>query len=233
MSRKIEIEGLLKTYNDVRALEIDTLSIDQGQTFGIVGNNGAGKTTLLRCVLDLIKVDRGAVRIGGEDVRSGVEWKRATGAYLDPAFVIGYLRPLEYLDLVARLYGVGDVASRLEAFGSLFRGDILHERKLIRDLSAGNVDKVGITAALLPHPSLVILDEPFAHLDPAGRAWLKEYVREDRSSRGTTYLISSHDLADLLDVGDRLVLLRDGLVIEDVLSSQITLSELERRFLAT
>ena len=227
----IEINDLLKTYGGVRALEIEGLSVGQGEIVGIAGNNGAGKTTLLRSLLDLIRVDRGQIRIEGEDVQSSTAWKRSTGSYLDPSFVIGYLRPLEYFEVVSRLYEFDDLEARLAGYESFFRGNIARERKFIRDLSAGNVDKVGITAAFLPRPQIILLDEPFAHLDPAGRAWLKAHMRDDHRDRGTTYLISSHDLADVLDVCGRLVLLRDGLIVEDVQTEGLLLADLERRFL--
>ena len=229
----IEINHLLKTYGSVRALEIEGLSVGQGEIVGIAGNNGAGKTTLLRSLLDLIRVDRGRIRIDGEDVQSSAAWKRTTGSYLDPSFVIGYLRPSEYFEVVSRLYEFDDLEARLAAYESFFRGDIARERKFIRDLSAGNVDKVGITAAFLPSPQLILLDEPFAHLDPAGRAWLKAHMRDVHRDRGITFLISSHDLADVLDVCGRLILLRDGLVVEDVRTEGLTLAELERRFLSS
>ncbi|MEX0747517.1 MAG: ABC transporter ATP-binding protein [Rhodothermales bacterium] len=228
----IEINNLLKTYGGVRALEIEGLSVGQGEIVGVAGNNGAGKTTLLRSLLDLIRVDRGRIRIDGEDVQSSTAWKRATGSYLDPSFVIGYLRPSEYFDVVSRLYEFDDLEARLAPYEAFFRGDIARERKFIRDLSAGNVDKVGITAAFLPRPQIILLDEPFAHLDPAGRAWLKAHMRNVHRDHGTTFLISSHDLADVLDVCGRLILLRDGLVVEDVRTEGLTLAELERRFLS-
>jgi ABC-2 type transport system ATP-binding protein len=229
----IEVSKLLKTYNGVRALEVDDLVVGDGEIVGIAGNNGAGKTTLLRCLLDLIKIDRGLVQIDGQDVRTSTAWKRTIGSYLDPSFVIGYLRPSEYYEVVGRLYEIDDLAERLTTYSTFFRGDIVRERKLIRDLSAGNVDKVGITAALLPRAPLVILDEPFAHLDPASRAWLKMHLRDVHQSRGTTFVVSSHDLADVLDVCGRLILLRDGLIVEDVQTAGLTLTELERRFLSS
>ena len=213
-------------------LDIDLLEIPKGQAFGLVGNNGAGKTTLFSCLLDLIKPTKGEVVNNEIEVRKSEDWKKFSSAYLDESFLIGYLMPEEYFYFIAELRGVRktELDNFLNQFEDLFNGEILGGKKYIRDLSKGNQKKVGIVAALIGSPSVVILDEPFANLDPTTQIRLKKIIKKLSSEKEVTVLISSHDLQDVTEVSERIVLLEKGKIVRDIKTSKKTLKELESYF---
>lgn len=227
----IEICSLVKNYNGSPALNLDSLEIEKGESFGLVGNNGAGKTTLFSLMLDLIRPSDGCVRVKDEEVQGSEHWKRFTGSYLDEGFVIDYLRPEEYFEFVAGLYGLSpeDTFQALDRFKDFFAGEILGGKKLIRDLSKGNQKKVGIAAALLVNPELLILDEPFPNLDPSSVIRLKRLLEAEKE-KNATMLVSSHNLNHVTDVCDRIVVLEKGRIVKDLATSQNTLRELEEYF---
>ena len=228
----IKIRNITKTYSKETVLKIDYLDINSGQTFGLVGNNGAGKTTLFSLMLDLIKPTTGEVLNDNINVRKSEDWKTFTSAFLDESFLISYLMPEEYFYFVGELrnFNKDKVDEFLKQFEDLFNGEILGGKKFIRDLSKGNQKKVGIIAALIGDPKVVILDEPFANLDPTTQIRLKKIIKTLSQKVGVTVLVSSHDLQDLTEVSDRIVLLEKGLIIKDIKKTQKTLKDLETYF---
>lgn len=212
----IRIENLSKQYGDAVVLDIPELTIEAGQRFGLVGNNGAGKTTLFSLLLDLIQPTSGSVHSKEVQVNSSEDWKAYTGSYIDESFLIGFLTPEEYFNFVGGLYGMSpaDVKASLQRFETLFNGEILDRGKYVRDMSKGNQKKIGIAAAMLGEPDVVILDEPFANLDPSSQIRLKQLIRE--LPEELTVLISSHDLAHVTEVCQRIVLLEHGKAIRDI-----------------
>ncbi len=227
----IEINNITKKYSKEVVLDVLKLDIADGQTFGLVGNNGAGKTTLFSCLLDLIKPTTGKINNNGIDVRQSEDWKKFTTAFLDESFLIGYLLPEEYFYFIGELRGLRkkEIDNFLLEFEEFFNGEIIGKKKYLRDLSKGNQKKAGIVAALIGEPQVVVLDEPFANLDPSTQIRLKKIIK-DLSSKGTTVLVSSHDLQDVTEVCKRIVLLEKGKVIKDINTSKKTLSDLESYF---
>lgn len=228
----IQVSDLTKNYNNITVLDVPSLAIPQGESFGLVGNNGAGKTTLFRLILDLIEANSGQVRIDDQPVARNDEWKKLVGSFLDESFLIDFLTPDEYFKFVGKLYGrsEGDITGFLEGFSEFFNGEILGNKKLIRDLSKGNQKKVGIAAALLGDPKILILDEPFTALDPSSQIRLKRYLNELQESKSITMLISSHDLNHVTEVCKRTVVLEKGKIVRDIATSEDTLKELESYF---
>lgn len=228
----IEINNLVKKYSNQTVLNANSLDIPSGQTFGLIGNNGAGKTTLFSCLLDLIKPTQGKVLNNGVDVSKSEDWKSFTTAFLDETFLIGYLMPEEYFHFIGELRGLsnGQVDSFLVQFEDFFNGEILGGKKYLRDLSKGNQKKAGIVAALIGEPKVIILDEPFANLDPTTQIRLKGIIKDLSKYKDTTILISSHDLQDVTEVCERIVLLEKGEIIRDIRTSSATLKELEAYF---
>jgi len=226
----ITIHNLSKSYKGVEVLRVDELTIPQGESFGLVGNNGAGKTTLFSLIMDLIQPSSGEVQSRDKPVARSEHWKSYTGAYLDENFLIGFLTPREYFEFVAKLYGVGkgELDQRLDAFDTFFNGEILDRKKYIRDLSKGNQKKVGIAAALIGQPEVLVLDEPFANLDPSSQIKLKQLIRDLPGEM--TVLISSHDLTHVTEVCERIVVLEKGSIIRDIRTEETTLNELENYF---
>lgn len=228
----ITAANLKKLYGGVTVLNIPSIQIRNGESFGLVGNNGAGKTTFFRLILDLIEASSGEVRVDGEKVARRDEWKSKVGSFLDESFLIDFLTPEEYFAFTAKVYlkSEGDIAAFLESMKDFFNGEILGSGKLIRDLSKGNQKKTGIAAALISDPQILILDEPFTALDPTSQIRLKRMLNELKTNRNMTMLISSHDLNHVTEVCDRIVVLERGLVVKDIHTSENTLKELESYF---
>lgn len=227
----IEINNLKKAYAGRTVVDIEQLSVSAGETIGVIGNNGAGKTTLFRMLLDLIRPDSGEILSKGLPVASNDQWKNYTASYLDEGFLIDYLTPEEYFVFVGSLHqmSVTDVMNYLNTYKEFFNGEILDSGKYIRDFSKGNQNKIGISAALMQQPELLILDEPFANLDPTTQIRLKAHLKQLKSANLTT-LISSHDLNHVTDVCDRIILFEKGKVIKDLYTNENTLEELEAYF---
>lgn len=228
----IKVQDITKDYGSARVLDIPSLEITKGETFGLVGNNGAGKTTFFSVLLDLIKASTGNIQINGEKVSEGEKWKNKVSAFIDESFLIGYLTPEEYFYFLGelRLQTRPQVDEFLKQFSEFFNGEILAGKKYIRDLSKGNQKKVGIVGALIGTPEIIVLDEPFANLDPSTQIKLKKLIKEWSSNEQVTFLISSHDLAHTTEVCNRIVLLNKGIVVKDIKTNPETLRELEDFF---
>jgi ABC-2 type transport system ATP-binding protein len=228
----ITVNNIGKAYGGVIVVDIPQLQINVGETIGLVGNNGAGKTTFFRLVLDLIKADRGEILSKEKSVSTSEDWKNYTAAYLDEGFLIGYLTPEEYFYFVGKLNNrsKADVDEFLKTFDLFFDGSILKSGKYIRDLSKGNQFKVGIAACLLQDTEILILDEPFANLDPSTQMRLIKMLKEMQEQRRMTIFISSHDLNHVTDVCSRILLMEKGKIIKDQNTTEETLKELEQYF---
>jgi ABC-2 type transport system ATP-binding protein len=228
----ITTNNLSKKYNGKQVLNIESLDIPKGQSFGLVGNNGAGKTTYFSLLLDLIQPTTGYIKNNGVQVNKSEDWKPFTSAFIDESFLIGYLTPEEYFYFIGELRGQNkaDVDSLVAKFEDFFHGEIIGQKKYLRDLSKGNQKKAGIVAALIGNPEVIILDEPFANLDPTTQIRLKSIVKELAEKQGVTVLISSHDLMHVTDVCERIVVLDKGEIVKDIRTSDATLKELEAHF---
>ncbi|TCO08337.1 ABC transporter ATP-binding protein [Natronoflexus pectinivorans] len=226
----IELIDLQKDYSNKTVLAVKQLEISSGCFVGLVGNNGAGKTTMLSLILDLIKSTSGKVLLKGNDVAKTENWKTYTGSYLGENFLIPFLTPVEYLSYIGTLHGKNkaDLDLFLLEISGFFSNESM-ENKYIRDLSLGNKNKVGILAAIYTSPELLILDEPFANLDPGSQSWLKRKLTE-LNQNGVTVLMSSHDLKHVTDVCSRILLLDNGNIINDINVQKNVLVELESYF---
>ena len=228
----IQLKEITKTYKQHVALDVPELTIESGQSFGLVGNNGAGKTTMFRLILDLIPASSGEILSKGERVANSEHWKHYTGSYIDEGFLIDFLTPVEYLTFIGSLHGIGreGVMEFIRAHEGFVREEEITKRKLIRDLSKGNKAKVGLLAAFMGSPEIIILDEPFVHLDPSSQIRLKEILKKFNEERGCTTIVSSHDLKHVTEVCRRIVLLEDGTIREDITTAEGTLASLEAYF---
>lgn len=240
---KIQLTGLKKIFGEKTAVNIPSLEIDKGEVIGLVGNNGAGKTTLFRLLLDLQKADEGQVLLGFDEKEtkqtvstepltsaqdstnltwiapSETEtWKALTGAYIDSGFLIDFLTSEEYFDFIAKVNHLPteQLQSFLNSMAQLMDGEILGQKKLIRDFSAGNQQKIGIIAAMVAHPQLLILDEPFNFLDPSSQNLLKKIILDYHKQTNATILVSSHNLQHTIEISTRVILLEKGKIIKDL-----------------
>ena len=238
----IRIENLKKQFGETCACDIPAFTINNGEILGLVGNNGAGKTTLFRLLLDLLKADGGTVTYSfvQEDgtpldisPAESEAWKQHVGAYIDEGFLIDFLTPEEFFSFLGKISGIKqeEVDERLTRFERFANGEIFGQKKLIRNLSAGNKMKVGIISALFRQPQTVILDEPFNFLDPTSQVLLKHLLKDYAEQTGSTIIISSHNLQHTIDISSRIALLEHGNIIRDLPNSEGSArAELEEYF---
>ncbi len=228
----ITVSNLTKKYKGIQVLNIENLEIPKGQSFGLVGNNGAGKTTFFSLLLDLIEPTTGFIKSKDILVNESEDWKPFTSSFIDESFLIGYLTAEEYFYFIGDLRGQNkaEIDFFLEQFKEIFNDEILGKKKYLRDLSKGNQKKAGIVAALIGNPEVVILDEPFANLDPTTQIRLKQMLKALVKDNDLTVLISSHDLGHITEVCERIVVLEKGDVVKDLKTSEATLKELETHF---
>ena len=214
----ITIESLKKAFGDTTACDIPSFTINDGDILGLVGNNGAGKTTLFRMLLDLLKPDEGQVALNGINPAASEEWKATTGAYIDEGFLIDFLTPEEYFAFIGKITDMTqeEVDTRLKDFERLAAGEIFGQKKLIRNLSAGNKQKVGIISALF---------------NPSSQNVLKHELKAYHQQTGATILVSSHNLAHTIDISTRIALLEKGQIIRDLTTvDEQSKAELETYF---
>ena len=216
----ITIDKLKKNFGEKIAVDIEHYEINQGDMLGLVGNNGAGKTTLFRIMLDLLKADDGKVIINDIDVSQSEDWKSITGAFIADGFLIDYLTPEEYFYFIGKMYGLKkeEVDERLIPFERFMSGEVIGHKKLIRNYSAGNKQKIGIISAMLHYPQLLILDEPFNFLDPSSQSIIKHLLKKYNEEHQATVIISSHNLNHTVDVCPRIALLEHGVIIRDIIN---------------
>ena len=228
----ITIDTISKRYGKAEVLNVSSIDIPTGQSFGLVGNNGAGKTTLFNVILDLIRPTTCSVTSNSIVVSESEAWKNFTGSFIDESFLIGYLTAEEYFQFVGDLRGMNtaEVNAFIGQFEDFFNDEIIGKKKYLRDLSKGNQKKAGIVAALMGNPEVVILDEPFANLDPTTQIRLKQVIKKLTDNSNITVLISSHDLTHVTEVCERIVVLDKGVVVKDISTSAATLKELELYF---
>ena len=228
----IKSTNLTKKYGGTTVLNIESLEIPKGQTFGLVGNNGAGKTTFFNLILDLIQPTTGFIINNEIQVNKSEDWKSFTSAFIDESFLIGYLTPEEYFYFIGELRGMNkaDIDTFLQQFEEIFNEEIIGKKKYLRDLSKGNQKKAGIVAALIGNPEVIVLDEPFANLDPTTQIRLKKILKSLTEDKEITFLISSHDLNHVTEVCERIVVLEKGDIVKDLKTSTQTLKDLESYF---
>lgn len=216
----ITINNLLKQFGETKAVDIDNYVINQGDMLGLVGNNGAGKTTLFRLILDLLQADNGNVTIDDIDVSKSEEWKKTTGEFIDDGFLIDYLTPEEYFYFIGKVYGLSkqEIDERLQPFEHFMNGEVIGQKKYIRNYSAGNKQKIGIISAMIHHPQLLILDEPFNFLDPTSQSVIKQLLKKYHEEHNATVIISSHNLNHTVDICSRIALMEHGKIIRDLMN---------------
>lgn len=215
---EIQVSELKKTFGNKIAIDIPSLSVTSGELVGIVGNNGAGKTTLFRLMLDLLKADSGTVTSNGLEVNKNEKWKEYTGSFIDTGFLIEFLTPEEFFYFVGKTYNLdrAGIDKRLLSFDRFMNHEILGQHKYIRHFSAGNKQKIGIIAAMMVQPAVLILDEPFNFLDPSSQMIIKELIRKMNEEHGTTVFLSSHNLTHTTDIASRMLLLEKGVILKDL-----------------
>ena len=154
----------------------------------------------------------------GMNVAKHEEWKNYTGSFIDSNFLIDFFTPEEFFSFTGKVHGMNtmEIKERLTKFEKFMSGEILNQKKYIRNFSSGNKQKIGIIAAMMTHPEILILDEPFNFLDPSSKIEVKHLLHWLNSQFGTTILISSHNLNYIHDTSSRILLLEKGIIIKDI-----------------
>ncbi|WP_328400756.1 ABC transporter ATP-binding protein [Nocardia sp. NBC_00403] len=205
----IELQGLSKTYGSVRGLVELSLEVRSGEVFGYLGPNGAGKSTTIRLLLDLIRPTGGSARVLGLDPRADAVALHARIGYLAGDFVVpGRQRVGATLRFLAALRGGVD-AQRID---SLCKRLELDQGALVKTLSKGNRQKLGLVQAFMHSPELLILDEPTSGLDPLGQQTFLEMTAE-AAANGQTVFMSSHIMSEVEAVADRVAIIREGSLV--------------------
>lgn len=205
-------------------LLLDLLRADSGSVLLTPQRDSTTRTSVLSSLSSQTPQSAAPSNVYQEsiDPAKSEEWKKMTGAFIDDTFLIDFLSVEEYLDFIIKVQGLtpmdwnGSDDPLVQGFKEFAEGQIFDQKKLIREYSAGNKQKIGIMAAMISRPELLILDEPFNFLDPTGQNFLKKLLLDYHCRTGATILISSHNLQHLVDVSTRVVLLEDGKVIEDL-----------------
>ncbi|MEP2773632.1 MAG: ABC transporter ATP-binding protein [Fulvivirga sp.] len=225
----IYISDLKKSFKGQVAIDIEKLNISSGSNIGLVGNNGAGKTTLFRLLLDLLPADQGFCEINDEKIVGNDAWKTITAAYLDDRFLIPYLTPYEYWEFILKTRNItySNIGEVVSPYARLLTDD-LKSGKYIRELSAGNKARVGIISVFLGEPELIILDEPYANLDPSSQQSLVSMI--DNKPKDTTIIVSSHDLNHIQKVSDEIILMENGKILKQLSRTNQNLEEINQYF---
>ena len=204
----VVVEHLSKSFGDTQAVEDVSFEVEPGRVFGLLGPNGAGKTTTIRIMLDIFKPDSGSVEIlGGAPDKAGKDrigyLPEDRGLYKDVALE-------QVLVFLGTLKGLGDGEAKSRLVPWLERMDLYeHRRKKVQELSKGMQQKAQLIAALLHEPDLIIVDEPFAGLDPVNTRLVKEIIQEQVEA-GRTVIMSTHQMYQVEALCDRIVLIDHG-----------------------
>ena len=210
----IQVDGLVKTYGTVQAVQGLSFTVGRGEILGLVGPNGAGKTTTLRCMTGIIPPTSGGVRIAGFDLfTQPIEAKRRLAFVPDEPRLFDYLTSWDHLTITSRLYNVDDGAARAELLLKEFE---LADRRdaFPSELSRGMKQKLMVAMALLHRPDAILLDEPLTGLDPAAMRRMKDRIQRTAES-GAAVILSSHMLHLVEELCARVVVIVKGKKVLD------------------
>jgi ABC-2 type transport system ATP-binding protein len=212
VTNAIEVEGLIKTYGEVVALDEVALTVAAGEVHGLIGPNGAGKSTLMRILFGLARPDRGRAALFGREhaVDGTPETLRGVAGYVDRPRFYPFLTGWQNLELLAKLDGERDPDLMDEVLESTGLDDAASRK--VGGWSTGMRQRLGLAGALLRRPRLLLLDEPTTGLDPAGTRDLNTLLRSLRE-RGVSVLLSSHDMVGIDAICDSATILRRGRVV--------------------
>jgi ABC-2 type transport system ATP-binding protein len=219
MESVIDVSGLTKTYGSVRALDGLTLSIPRGGVYGVLGPNGAGKSTLFRILLGLIRPTDGAATVLGGAV-GDVAAMRRMGSMIETPRFPPFLTSRQVLQWLAQAHGMGSTAEIDHWISRVGLGEA-RDRK-VRGFSVGMMQRLGVAAALMTRPDLVILDEPTSGMDPPGIQEMRALIRSLADDDGVTVVLASHQLLEVQRVCDRVAILNRGKLVREGAVSELT-----------
>lgn len=204
----VEVNQVVKSYGNKTVVDGISFSVNEHEIFGLIGPNGAGKTTTIRMMMDIIKPDRGEVRILGERLKETS--KNKTGYLPEERGLYRKMRTIDSIIYLATLKGVNQRSARKKAEELLERVDMLrHKNKKIEELSRGMGQIIQFLVTIIHDPQLIILDEPFAGLDPVNTQSLKDMIIELRN-RGKAIILSTHRMNEVEELCDRIFMINEG-----------------------
>jgi ABC-2 type transport system ATP-binding protein len=206
----VEVRGLVKRYGELTAVAGVDLTVNTGDVYGYLGPNGAGKTTSLRMMLGLIRPSEGGVRLFGRDPMASVHALEGVAGFVEAPTFYPYLNGRRNLELLAAFDGDGARARIDEALETVELSGRARDR--VGGYSHGMRQRLGIAAALLRNPKLLLLDEPATGLDPAGMRDMRLLIRR-LADQGITIVLSSHLLPEVEDVCNRVAIVRSGRIV--------------------
>jgi len=231
MTDALTISDLVVEFDDFRAVDGVSLSVREGESFGLVGESGSGKSTVLRAVAGLAPITAGTIAVGGETLgrtRSKDFYRRVQMVFQDP---YGSLHPRHTIDRALAeplaVHGIGDAEQRIVkaleevGLGKGFRFRYPHQ------LSGGQRQRVAIARALILEPKVLLLDEPTSALDASVQAEVLNLLEEVRRKRGLTYILVSHDLAVVTHMCERLLVMQHGKPVELLTSADLAARRIE------
>jgi ABC-2 type transport system ATP-binding protein len=214
----MQTNNLTKKYGEFIALNAVSLTLKQGDIYGLIGRNGAGKTTFFKCVMGLAKPTSGTIEIGNEKTSLNLNTARQKmGFMINPSF-FPYLNPKENLEYLCQIKGInikGEIERLLKLVG------LYGERKPFKAFSLGMKQRLGIAGALLGSPSIVVLDEPINGLDPQGIIDIRTVIKNAHEQTGATFIISSHILAELDLVATQFGFIEQGVLLKEISHTEL------------
>lgn len=213
MEYVIETKNLTKKYGNSTVVDNINLHVPKGKIYGLLGRNGAGKTTTMKMMLKLIKITKGNINLFGEDFRNNNLYKKIGSIIETPGFYQN-LTARDNLNILAKLHGnisKKEIQEALEIVG-------LHkeEKKTFSNFSLGMKQRLGIAAAIMHNPELLILDEPINGLDPIGISEIRSFLLRLSHEKGVTIFISSHVLSEIEQIADVIGVMNNGKLFEEV-----------------
>lgn len=209
MEKILEIKNLKKSYKKKKVLDIDSLDIQEGAIYGLIGKNGAGKSTLMKLVLGLVKKDEGIIKVFGQEVgpKNQKDLNKNLGALIENPSFYDHLTGYENLEIICQLKGIPkeEISKTLDLVGLKNLG-----KKKAREYSLGMKQRLGIAMALIGNPKLLILDEPINGLDPQGIEEMRNLFKDIVKNSSTSILISSHILDEIEKISSHIGILKDG-----------------------
>ena len=209
MKKILEITNLQKSYKKKRVLDIDSLDIQEGAIYGLIGKNGAGKSTLMKLILGLVKKDAGTIKVFGQKVtpKNQKEVNKNLGALIENPSFYDHLTGYENLEIICQLKGIKkeEISKTLDLVGL---GNV--GKKKAREYSLGMKQRLGIAMAFIGRPNLLILDEPINGLDPQGIEEMRNLFKDIVKNTSTSILISSHILDEIGKISSHIGILKDG-----------------------